>query len=276
MNYRELYLDLEEKLDSAFEARQIFTHATNKYVMNLSFLGDKPVPPREETVAQSLCTRRMSGEPLQYLLGKWEFYGLTFRVGKGVLIPRQDTETLVDVALGKVANTERPEILDLCSGTGCVAIAIEQHHIDARVTALEVSEEAFPYLRENVMINDSTVKPILGDLLNYIHPQPLDLLVANPPYIPRDVIATLQKEVRHEPRRALDGGVDGLDFYRAIIRRYRPQMKEGGWMCMEIGVGQSDKVRALLAEEGFIDITVQDDYTGVPRVVSARRPVETP
>lgn len=274
MTYGELYSQAEELLGSVFEARQLFAHTTNKQVVHLPWLGNKEAPDKAVRLLLSLCRRRLDGEPLQYLLGEWEFYGLPFRVGKGVLIPRQDTETLVDVALEKLEGVHRPEVLDLCSGTGCVAVAIGHHRPDARVTALELSDKAFAFLNKNIMINDSPVKPVRGDLLEYIHPKPLDMLVSNPPYIPRDVIATLQVEVRHEPRRALDGGVDGLDFYRSIISLYRPQLKPGAWICMEVGIGQNEKVGAILEESGFAGVNDRTDYTGVPRVVFARRDLE--
>jgi release factor glutamine methyltransferase len=271
MTYRELYKQTEDILASSFEAGQLFTHATNKRVMHLPFLGEKDAPEKDAELLFKLCERRKQGEPLQYLLGEWEFYSLPFKVGKGVLIPRADTETLVDAALDKIRETPAPEVLDLCSGTGCVAIALSHERPDARVTALELSDQAYVYLRRNITINNSTVEGLRGDLREYTHPRPLDLLVSNPPYIPRETIATLQKEVLHEPRRALDGGVDGLDFYRAIVRLYRPQLKPGGWICLEVGIGQSEQVARILAEHGFTEIKARLDLGGVERVVSAKK-----
>lgn len=270
MTYGQLYKKAVECLGSAFEAGQLFTHVTNKQVIHLTSLRDKAAPPGAERLLHRLCERRKKGEPLQYLLGEWEFYGLPFRVGKGVLIPRQDTETLVDVALEKMQGISAPEVLDLCSGTGCVAIAFSHHFPTARVTALEVSRKAIRYLRENIDLNESAVRLVRADLHAYTHPRPLDMLLANPPYIPRDVIATLQKEVGYEPRRALDGGVDGLDFYRAIVQAYCRQVRPGGWICLEVGVGQSRKVRQIFAAEGLEQTGERGDYTGVPRVVWGR------
>lgn len=273
MTLQELYSHVLELLDSPFEAGQLFTHVTGKQVYHLSFLGHKTAPDKAADLLETLCRRRKGGEPLQYLLGEWEFYGLPFKVGKGVLIPRPDTETLVEVALEKMADLPAPEILDLCSGSGCVAIALNHCIPGAAVTALELSDAAYAYLLENIGLNRSAVKPVRRDLMDYTHPAPLDLLVANPPYIPAGMIATLQTEVRHEPVRALDGGPDGLDFYRAIVGLYHPQLREGGWICLEVGIGQSRQVAKILAGCGFTDITVTDDLGGIPRVVAARRAI---
>lgn len=271
MTYGELHRMAAQQLGSAFEAAQLFTHVTSKRVMHLSFLKNKPVPDRDAELLRSLCGRRLRGEPLQYLLGEWEFYGLPLKVGSGVLIPRQDTETLVDTALACLKNIPSPRVLDLCSGTGCVAIAISHERPDADVTALEVSGAAYDYLIQNIRLNSSPVHPVLESLHEYRHTKPLDMVVSNPPYIPRQAIASLQTEVQHEPRRALDGGMDGLDFYRAIVRLYYPQLTPDGQICMEVGIGQSGKVCSILAENGYRDIGAANDLGGIARVVYARR-----
>ena len=267
MTYGEMYEGAVAELGSRFDAGQLFTHVSAKRVFHLSFLKDKACPEKQAELFLTLVDRRRAGEPLQYLLGEWEFYGLPFKVGAGVLIPRQDTETLVDVALEKIREVERPEVLDLCSGSGCVAIALGHVRPDAVVTAVELSDPAFAYLRRNVDINHSMVSAIRKDLWEYTHPRAVDLLVSNPPYIPHEHIASLQAEVRFEPRRALDGGVDGLDFYRAIVRLYQPQLAENGWLCMEVGVGQNGRVKAILEEHGFTGVGDTKDLGGVPRVV---------
>lgn len=258
-------------LGSRFEAGQLFTHITQKKVYHMSFLAEKTVPGHQADLLIKMCRRRLDGEPLQYLLGEWEFYGLPFRVGKGVLIPRADTETLVDVALEVMKNLPEPNVLDLCSGTGCVAVAIAHNRPDALVTALEVSEAAFGYLRENILFNDSKVAAVKRDLKDYRHPSMLDILVSNPPYIPKETLATLQKEVSFEPRLALNGGSDGLDFYRMIARLYLDQIVKGGWICLEVGIGQSEKVAKILEDSSLRDIDVRKDYAGIPRVVYARK-----
>lgn len=269
--YGSLHRKACELLGSRFEAGHLFTHVTQKKVYHLSFLDKKPVPEHQVELLLKLCRRRREGQPLQYLLGEWEFYGLPFKVGKGVLIPRADTETLVDVALELMKDTPAPKVLDLCSGTGCVAIAISRNRPDAAVTALELSDTAFSYLLRNIELNHSSVSAVQNDLKQYRHPVMLDLLVSNPPYVPRESIASLQVEVLHEPRRALDGGNDGLAFYRAITRLYLDQIVPGGWICLEVGIGQSHKVSEILKEYGCRDIAVRPDYAGIPRVVYAKK-----
>lgn len=270
--YGELFSLAEKLTGSRFEATQLFTHVTQKRIQHMGFLAGKPVPERQAELLLKMCRRRQDGEPLQYLLGEWEFYGLPFKVGRGVLIPRADTETLVDVALEllKDRDAEFPQVLDLCSGTGCVAIALSHNLPKASVTALELSDTACDYLFENIELNHSKVRPLKMDLRKYRHPAPLDLVVANPPYIPKEAIATLQPEVLREPRRALDGGYDGLNFYRTITKLYSDQIVAGGWLCFEVGKGQSEQVAAILEEHGLTDIGVRNDYSDIPRVVYAR------
>lgn len=269
--YGELHEKAVELLGSRFEAGQLFTHVTQKKVYHLSFLAPKPAPEHQADLLLKLCRRRREGEPLQYLLGEWEFYSLPFKVGKGVLIPRADTEVLVEVALECVREVQLPEVLDLCSGTGCVAVAIAHSRPDAEVTAIEVSESAFSYLTQNIAINRVHVTPVQQDLNEYVHPLGLNLVVANPPYVPREVIPTLQPEVRREPLRALDGGGDGLDFYRSIARHFHGQLLPDSWICLEVGIGQSEKVSKILAANGYRDIGVRNDYADIPRVVFARK-----
>ncbi len=266
--YGELYAETEKRLGSKFEATQLFTHVTQKKMQHMSFLSERPATRYQVDLLLKMCDRRLGGEPLQYLLGEWEFYSLPFKVGPGVLIPRPDTETLVDVALGYISDIPVPEVLDLCSGTGCVAVAISHERTDAKVTALELHAAAYAYLVKNIALNESRVKSVRADLNEYRHPSGLDLLVANPPYIPRGSLASLQPEVRREPQSALDGGKDGLSYYRTIMRVYAEQLKPGGHICFEVGIGQSEQVAQILRENGCSDIEVADDYAGIPRVVS--------
>lgn len=269
--YGELHEKAVELLGSRFEAGQLFTHVTQKKVYHLSFLAPKPAPQHQVDLLLKMCRRRREGEPLQYLLGEWEFYGFPFKVGKGVLIPRADTETLVDVALTLIKDAESPNVLDLCSGTGCIAISMQHFRPDASITALELSEMAYSFLLENIELNHSGVMPVNADLSEYRHPVKLNLLVSNPPYVPHETIATLQPEVLREPRRALDGGNDGLDFYRTIARLYCDQLIPGGFICLEVGIGQSEKVAKILSDSGFTNIDISNDYADIPRVVSAQK-----
>jgi len=259
-------------LGSKFDAGQLFTHVTQKKLYHMSFLSEKPVPEQQADLLLRMVHRRLAGEPLQYLLGEWEFYSLPFKVGKGVLIPRAETEVVVDAALDLLKDMKSPVILDLCSGTGCVAISISHNRPDALITAVEVSDTAYDYLLQNIELNRSKVEPVKQDLKEYKHPCQLDMLVSNPPYIPKETIATLQPELKFEPRLALSGGGDGLDFYRIIPRLYFDQLLPGGWFCLEIGIGQSKQVVKILEESGCSDVFVRDDYAKIPRVVCARKP----
>ena len=269
--YRSLYSLALSLLDSRFEAGQLFSHLSGKKTHELPFIGYIPVPAELEKAMLDACALRNSGTPLQYILGEWEFYGLSFKVGSGVLIPRPETELLVDTALEIAQSFEKPEILDLCSGTGCIAIALAANIADANVTAVELSCPAYKYLLENISLNKSSVRPVLGDAVTYSHSDGIDILVSNPPYIPSGDISGLQPEVLLEPISALDGGADGLDLYHAIAKNYYRQINPNGWVCFEFGIGQAQQISAILQEAGFFNITVKNDLANIPRVVFAQK-----
>lgn len=219
----------------------------------------------------SLVVRRKSGEPLQYILGEWEFYSLNFKVGEGVLIPRQDTETLVDFALEELKGKSEPVVADLCSGSGCIAISIEKNCENSKVFAVELSDMAIPYLQININENDSSVKIIKGNvcdekILNNL-PQ-LDMIVSNPPYLTAEDMKSLQKEVTYEPCMALDGGEDGLHFYRAITSLWKDKLKENGVLAFECGINQHNQIKEILEENGFKNICFKEDLCGIIRVVA--------
>ncbi len=255
MEKRQLEIKIRELFKSSgiksyeFEARQIVN----------SFFGKIC----EQKILQ-LAKTRTNRYPLQYLLGEWEFYGLPIIVGEGVLIPRADTETLVDTALEILKKYKDPQVADLCSGSGCIALAIEKNS-NATVTAVEKYEKAYEYLKKNIFLNNSKVKPILDDALSFCGK--FDVVVSNPPYIETNTIDTLQKEVRFEPKIALDGGVDGLDFYRIISRNADNLIKPNGTLIFEIGYNQKDAVMKILENEGFSDISCVKDLNGNSRVI---------
>ncbi len=271
MTLGELYTYLLDQTPSSFEARQLFAFVTGLKVSDLPLRREEVVPPQQSKHCKDLCRRRLLGEPLQYLLQEWEFYGLPFSVGPGVLIPRADTELLVDVAIEEIRGINSPEVLDLCSGTGCIAIAVASCIPEAKVTALELAEDAFDYLVGNCQRHGNRVRPIQGDIQQYIHPTKATLITANPPYIPQSEMGTLQREVLHEPASALFGGEDGLDFYHIIASRYYHQLAEGGSLCLEVGIHQSGPVADLLSQNRFQDIQIYKDLCGIERVVTAKR-----
>ncbi len=222
--------------------------------------------------AAELLVRRVNGEPLQYILGEWEFYGLPFKVGEGVLIPRQDTETVVETAIEflKTRPPEQRRALDLCAGTGCIGISLTKL-ANADVSCVELSGAAFEYLIQNIRLNDveKHVKPICGDIFNAEIRRELgefDLIAANPPYLTNFDMHNLQKEVTFEPKMALYGGSDGLDFYWRIVREYAASVKKGGAIFFEVGAGQAPEVDRILSDSGF-DTRVTKDLCGIERAV---------
>lgn len=227
----------------------------------------------DERVAQCnvMAQRRIDGFPLQYILGKWEFYGLPFKVGEGVLIPRQDTETLVDYVLTIFNRDETLKMVDLCSGTGCIPISIEKHLNNVEYHAIELSTIAYSYLVDNIALNNSKVVPHLGDVLEPSTAEEfsgLDVITANPPYLTKDDMENLQKEVSFEPRISLFGGNDGLNYYREICKVWKNSLKVGGMIVFEIGQNQEKDVSKIMLDNGFSDIAVIPDLCGINRVIS--------
>lgn len=220
----------------------------------------------------SLCRRYLDGEPLQYLLGEWEFFGLPFYVGPGVLIPQPDTEILVETGLKLIQGITGPTIYDLCSGSGCVAVSLAHNRRDAMVYALELYEQAYAYLEKNIRRSGcSNLSPLLADVLS---PPPLpsaDLIVSNPPYISAHEMASLPPQVKQEPASALCGGEDGLTFYRSLPALYYPYLKPGGWLALEAGYQQAPSVRRLLKENGYVQIKSIPDLAGIERVTIGKK-----
>lgn len=231
---------------------------------------------QQQEQLRQLASRRLEGEPLQYLLGEWEFYGLTLKVGPGVLIPRPDTETLVEAGLSYLKGRTGCRVLDLCAGTGCVGLAVEQNakNISA-LYALEKEEAAFFYLKENLAAYESRVMPLHQDGLA---PGPeadkLDVILCNPPYLTGEDMESLQTEVRYEPPSALDGGEDGLDFYRRLTAVWKDRLVSGGLLAYEIGMGQQEDVTQILRQEGLEQIHWKEDLSGIVRVVAGRKPMQ--
>ncbi len=231
---------------------------------------------QQQEQLRQLASRRLEGEPLQYLLGEWEFYGLTLKVGPGVLIPRPDTETLVEAGLSYLKGRTGCRVLDLCAGTGCVGLAVERSakNISA-LYALEKEEAAFFYLKENLAAYESRVMPLHQDGLA---PGPeadrLDLILCNPPYLTGEDMESLQTEVRYEPPSALDGGEDGLDFYRRLTAVWKDRLVSGGLLAYEIGMGQQEDVTQILRQEGLEQIHWKEDLSGIVRVVAGRKPMQ--
>lgn len=235
-------------------------------------LRDSEISEEEAEKAVAMARRRAGGEPLQYVLGSWSFMGREYKVGEGVLIPRDDTEVVVGKALKLADHYPAPVIVDLCAGSGIIAVTLEKELHGATVYAVEKSEAAFAYLQQNIKLNQSEVKAIRADLADCVddfEDGSLDMIVSNPPYIRSDDIAGLQSEVQYEPRLALDGGESGYDFYEMIIRLWTKKLKHGGCIAFEIGEGQFQYIAELLTCAGYTDIKGTPDIQGITRAVTA-------
>ena len=211
--------------------------------------------------------RRADREPIQYILGETEFWSLPFSVNPSVLIPRADTEVLVEEALKRIDGCSN--VLDVGTGSGAIAVALAHDQPELRVTALDCSAEALEVARGNARRNGvlEHVDCLAGDL-NSLPPGPFDMIVSNPPYIPSRNWEQLMPEVRdHEPRLALDGGEDGLEAYRRIAVQALKILSPGGWLLVEVGIGQAAVVSALFKAAGLSHVAQRDDYAGIPRVV---------
>lgn len=216
-----------------------------------------------------LTEKRLNHEPLQYLLGKWSFMGIDLLVGEGVLVPRDDTEVVTSLCIDYLSCKESPNVIDLCAGSGAISLALEKY-ANCKVTAVELSDKAFSYLTQNIKLNNSAVNALNGDIFEChkdIADNSLNLIVSNPPYIKTADIASLQKEVQHEPAMALDGGESGLDFYRRIVPLWKSKLKAGGALAFELGEGQYDEVSRILADNGFGGITESIDFGGIQRAI---------
>lgn len=256
--------------NASFDAAQLCCHVLGTSRAALLADGGEELSASEEKALFSLAARRKSGFPLQYLLGEWEFYGRPFSVGEGVLIPRQDTEVLCEQVISFVGNRQAV-VLDLCSGSGCIAVTVAAECPNAEVYAVEKSEKAFPYLLQNIRRNDVCVSAVLADALGPEMTERFpdcDVIVSNPPYLTKEDMAALQKEVSYEPSLALYGGEDGLFFYRELTSLWKTKLKPSGRIFYEIGAGQERAVGDIFQKNGLHQICEARDLCGIIRVVS--------
>ena len=277
--YNNLYLDTRNHLRRAgvegaqLEARELVCFASGKsreqLYRDMALYAPDPV---EEKLA-GLVERRLAGEPVAYLIGEWEFYGLTLEVNRDVLIPRMDTEVLAEraILLARAAG-EGARVLDLCAGSGCVGLAAAANVPGCRVVLADVSEGALSVCRRNVRRHELNARVTCVQADALAKPDAalwdFDVIACNPPYIPTGDLAGLDVSVRdYEPRSALDGGADGLDFYRAIVAGWGPALRLGGSLLFEVGVNQAVEVAVLMEQAGFEEVQLTQDTQGIPRVV---------
>ena len=235
-------------------------------------LCDDDIADEQAELVERAVLRRISGEPLQYILGEWDFFGRTFEVGEGVLVPRPETELLVELALEKLRNVRYPAVFDLCAGSGCVGLTIAAERPDAHVWLFEKYDEAFHYLKRNIKkLGLTNVQAVQHDItLGYddkISETP-DLIVSNPPYLRTDELDGLSTEVMYEPATALDGGKDGVDFYRIIASRWLPNVNKHGGIIFECDPSQTLKIADMLMPYAM-RVKIVTDIFGLQRAVYA-------
>ena len=277
---RRALLATENAQDAGVLARMLVCHVSGK--SQADFLANRELYASEEIVAgvEEGLRRLLNQEPMAYILGQWEFYGLPLHVSPKVLIPRDDTCAVAELAIRQALFLEKnPRILDLCCGSGAIGLAIASRVKDAKVTLADLSQDALSVARENVALNKMTarVRCVSADALKPAFPflGKFDMIVSNPPYITGEDMKTLPASVKdYEPHMALYGGHDGLDFYRAITENYRHILKPGGYLCYEFGEAQGDDVCNILAANGFTVRQRVKDFCGTERAVIAQYCVE--
>ncbi len=281
--YGDLNLEIRRGLQAAEDpqsagrmARQLLCRFSGKSQEEILACRELYAPEEVVQQAQQALDRLLTGEPLAYVLGEWEFYGLPMHVTRDVLIPRDDTCAVAALAIKQALFlSQDPRILDLCCGSGCIGLAIASRVRDARVTLADLSREALAVAKENTALNklSGRVRCVQADALG--RPAPFlgkfDMIVSNPPYVTQAEMEQLPPSVRDfEPAMALLGGADGLDFYRALIPNYAGALKSGGYLCLEFGMGQGDQVCGILAENGYTVLERTRDYNDRERAVLAR------
>lgn len=270
LNWTKEYLAGKGVENARLEAEWLLCAALGLDRVGLYVNFDRPLTPAELTAYREMVARRAQREPLQYILGNQEFMGLEFEVSPGALIPRHDTEVLVEAALQRAAPTSR--ILDIGVGSGCIAVALAKALPQVEVVGVEKSPEALALAERNAGKHGVRVTLFEGSLFEPFPGQKFDLIVSNPPYIPTADMETLQPEVRDfEPHQALDGGPDGLAFYRLIIPAAPDYLTPGGWLLFEVGIAEASAVQALFEATGrFAELFTAKDTNGIERVVGGR------
>lgn len=278
MTVSQLYLQCRKKLthDTAdFDLSQLFYAQFGAQAQHTR--PNDEIAADDALIFSQKVKRLVDGYPLQYLLGEWEFYSMPLKVGEGVLIPRPDTETLVDAALGFLSQEPLAKVADFCAGSGAISLAVAQNLPQCEVYALELSKEALRYLRENtkdcprISVMEADV---LGDLAPLGLPK-LDMIISNPPYLTAKELTELPQPVRYEPKMALDGGEDGLIFYRSISQSAKMLLAPNGMLLFEAGWQQAQQIADIMSGQGYHSIGFAKDLSGIDRCVYGRTPPVT-
>ncbi len=264
--------------DYEFESKVIISHYSGFSFSDCTLRCECDFSNESLININNAVERRLKGEPLQYIIGEWDFMDFTFKVGEGVLIPRPETELLCEYVVDKIKHMEHPVVYDLCSGSGCIGLSIKKYVPQCEIFLVEKSEKALEYLCHNAseICKDTFLTIVKGNIFDLKafsnHPK-ADVIVGNPPYIRTDEISFLQKEVLFEPKIALDGGNDGLDFYRCLTSEWKKMLKKDGFMAFECGEDQGEDISLLFKENGF-DSEIIKDYNQLDRIVTGRRKTE--
>ena len=277
MTYRQLYeygvaeLEKADIAEAKLDARLLLEYICHTDRNTLLVHGDSERSSLEEQFYHMTIEKRATHVPLQHITGEQEFMGLTFKVNEHTLIPRQDTEFLVEEAMRHLS--DGMSILDMCTGSGCILLSLLKYSNECEGIGVDISPKALEVARENSTRLGIKAEFIEGDLFSPLEKKEIfDIIVSNPPYIETAVIDTLMPEVRdYEPLSALDGMEDGLYFYRKIVNEAVDYMKTGGWLFFEIGYNQGEAVKSLMQEKGFLEVEVLQDYSGLDRVVFGKK-----
>lgn len=281
--YSQLYLETrrallttEDQQTASLYARNLLCHLSGKTQEQILAARDLYASEAVCQAVENAVNRLLDGEPLAYVLGEWDFYGLRLEVNKNVLIPRDDTCAVTELAIRNALFLEQaPRILDLCTGSGCIGLAIASRVKDARVTLADISKDALAVAKRNVT-NTHMSGRVSCIQVDAMGPAPaflgkFDMIVSNPPYVTAAEMEDLPNSVRdHEPHLALLGGDDGLDFYRAITENYKSALKDGGYLCYEFGEDQGDDICHILEQNGFTVVERTKDFNDTERAVIAR------
>ena len=266
------YLDENNISDSKFKCRILLSNILNISKEYLLIHDNEKLDLKKEMKYKEYLVRLANNEPIQYIIKKQEFMKMNFYVNENVLIPQPDTEILVEEVLSFAKkNKQKLKILDLCTGSGCIAVSIAKYIKNAEVFASDISKEALKIAKLNAKENEVEINFVESDLFENIEENDFDIIVSNPPYIETKTIESLDEEVKKEPILALDGGEDGLDFYRRIILQAKQYLKENGVLALEIGYNQKEDVIKLLEKQNYKEIYCKKDLAGNDRVIISRR-----
>ena len=273
---RRRFMEQEDEQTAGFLTRNLLCYVTGKTPEQIIAQREIYVSKEVSNDLETLVQRALSGEPLAYVLGEWDFHGLKLTVNPDVLIPRDDTCAVTDMAIRQaLLLNDNPRILDLCTGSGCIGLAIAKKIPDGKVTLADVSRKALDVAKKNVVAHKLTGRVACVQVDALQKPPTFlgkfDLIVSNPPYITtREMLQLPDSVARYEPRLALHGGADGLDFYRAIAEDFSAALKPRGYLCFEFGMGQGDAVCEILESNGYTVLERSRDYNDRERAVLAR------